>query len=112
MKSGKSDTEITQLEANTAKVLVMASSCINFSQKESCGKCVPGRIGSKRMLEILERIKDGEGNLVDIDILERLGNYMKITSLCPHGRLMGYAMLAMITAFRDEFEHQINSNQI
>lgn len=112
MKSGKSDTEITKLEANAVKVLDTVTSCMDFSQKESCGKCVPCRIGSKRMSEILERVKNGEGNPVDIELLERLSNYMKITSLCAHGLSTGNAMLAMIAAFRNEFEHQINSNQM
>lgn len=112
MKSGKSDTEITQLEANTVKVLDTVTSCMDFSQKESCGKCVPCRIGSKRVSEIIGRIKGGDGNPEDIKILERLGSYMKATSLCPHGLATGNTLLMMISSFRDEFEHQINSNQI
>ncbi len=112
MKTDNSSMELISRKVIARNVIEMACDYVKFSHEESCGRCIPGRLGSKRMLEILERIKDGEGDTVDIATLERLGDYMKITSLCPHGRLTGYAMLTMIAAFRDGFEHQIDSNQI
>lgn len=112
MKSKGSEKKREQLKASADKVLDMASTCIRFSQKESCGKCVPCRIGSKRMTEIMERMKNGEGRPGDIEFLERLGNHLKMTSLCAHGLSTGNTMLAMLGCFRDEFQFQMNPNQI
>jgi NADH-quinone oxidoreductase subunit F len=60
---------------------------MGFTQRESCGKCGPCRIGTKRMLEILERIVDGKGEVEDLDKLEHLGNFIKDRSLCGLGRV-------------------------
>ncbi|MDH7479429.1 MAG: NADH-quinone oxidoreductase subunit NuoF, partial [Syntrophomonadaceae bacterium] len=78
-----------------------------FCQEESCGKCVPCRIGTKRMLEILLRITNGEGKEGDIEALEKLGNYIKNTSLCGLGQSAPNPVLSTIRYFRDEYEAHI-----
>jgi NADH-quinone oxidoreductase subunit F len=80
---------------------------INFTQTESCGKCVPCRLGTKRMLEILEKITRGEGELEDIDRLERLANMVKTTSLCGLGQTAPNPVLSTIKYFRHEYEEHI-----
>jgi NADH:ubiquinone oxidoreductase subunit F (NADH-binding)/(2Fe-2S) ferredoxin/Pyruvate/2-oxoacid:ferredoxin oxidoreductase delta subunit len=80
---------------------------MTFSQDESCGKCTPCREGTKRMLEILERITIGRGKPDDIDKLERLGNLMRKTSLCGLGRAAANPILSTITHFRDEYTAHI-----
>jgi NADH-quinone oxidoreductase subunit F len=80
---------------------------MNFVQSESCGKCTPCRIGTKRMLEILERIVRGEGELSDIDKLVALGNMVKDSSLCGLGQTAPNPVLSTIRYFRDEYESHI-----
>ncbi|MDY6914224.1 MAG: NADH-quinone oxidoreductase subunit NuoF [Planctomycetota bacterium] len=79
----------------------------DFVQKESCGKCVPCRIGTKRMLEILTRITNGQGEAADIDRLIRLGEMIKQTSLCGLGQTAPNPVLSTIRYFRDEYEAHI-----
>ncbi|MGD0997913.1 MAG: NADH-ubiquinone oxidoreductase-F iron-sulfur binding region domain-containing protein [Thermoleophilia bacterium] len=80
---------------------------VNFTQAESCGKCVPCRLGTKRMLEILEKITRGEGELADIDRLERLANMVRTTSLCGLGQTAPNPVLSTIKYFRHEYEEHI-----
>ncbi|HDZ83631.1 MAG TPA: 4Fe-4S dicluster domain-containing protein, partial [Nitrospirae bacterium] len=80
---------------------------ISFTQHESCGKCVPCRIGTKRMLEILTRITEGKGVSGDIELLEELGNDIKMTSLCGLGQSAPNPVLSTIRFFRDEYESHI-----
>jgi NADP-reducing hydrogenase subunit HndC len=79
----------------------------DFVQKESCGKCVPCRLGTRRMLEILTRITTGEGEPADIDRLERLGRMIKRASLCGLGQTAPNPTLSTIRYFRDEYEAHI-----
>jgi len=79
----------------------------DFVQQESCGKCVPCRVGTKRMLEILTRITMGEGELADIDRLERLGRMIQRASLCGLGQTAPNPVLSTIRHFRDEYEAHI-----
>jgi len=74
-----------------------------FVQSESCGKCVPCRIGTKRMLEILTRITEGQGELEDIDRLVKLGEMIKEASLCGLGQTAPNPVLSTIRYFRDEY---------
>jgi NADH-quinone oxidoreductase subunit F len=76
---------------------------MTFSQDESCGKCTPCREGTKRMLEILERITNGQGSLEDLEKLERLAKLVKKSSLCGLGRAAPNPVLSTLTHFRDEF---------
>jgi len=75
----------------------------DFVQQESCGKCVPCRIGTKRMLEILTRITRGEGEMEDIDRLVRLGEMIQASSLCGLGQTAPNPVLSTIRYFRDEY---------
>jgi len=77
---------------------------MNFTQNESCGKCVPCREGTMRMLEILERIVIGEGSEVDLDILEELGEAITDTALCGLGKSAALPVLSTLRTFRDEYE--------
>ena len=76
---------------------------VTFSQDESCGKCTPCREGTKRMLEILERITTGKGTLEDLDRLERLAKLVKKASLCGLGRAAPNPVLSTLTHYRDEY---------
>ena len=80
---------------------------MGFTQRESCGKCGPCRIGTKRMLEILERIVDGKGEVEDLDKLEHLGNFIKDRSLCGLGKSAPKPVVSTIHAFRKEYEEHI-----
>jgi len=80
---------------------------LNFTQSESCGKCTPCREGTKRMLEILTRICEGEGVPEDIETLERLGRVIKSTALCGLGNTAPNPVLSTLRYFRDEYEAHI-----
>jgi ferredoxin len=80
---------------------------MSFSQDESCGKCTPCREGTKRMLEILERITAGKGTLEDLDRLERLGKLVKRSSLCGLGRAAPNPILSTLEHFREEYESHV-----
>ena len=80
---------------------------LEFTVEESCGKCTPCRIGTKRMLEILERIVDGKGEVEDLDKLEHLGNFIKDRSLCGLGKSAPLPVLSTLRNFRDEYVEHI-----
>ncbi|ACL69389.1 NADH-quinone oxidoreductase subunit NuoF [Halothermothrix orenii] len=94
------------MDENTCMVDV-ARFFLDFTQDESCGKCVPCRIGTKRMLEILERITKGQGEPGDIEKLEKLGKYIKENALCGLGQTAPNPVLSTIKYFRDEYEAHI-----
>lgn len=77
---------------------------MNFTQNESCGKCVPCREGTKRMLEILERIVAGEGRDGDIELLEELADTISSTALCGLGKTAALPVISTIKNFRAEYE--------
>ena len=85
----------------------MARFFMEFIQDESCGKCVPCRLGTKRMLEILERITRGQGEEGDIETLEELGNMIKEAAVCGLGQTAPNPVLSMIRNFREEYEEHI-----
>lgn len=89
----------------------MAKYFIQFTQSESCGKCVPCRIGTKRLLELLDRITKGKGVEGDIERLERLSNGIKSTSLCGLGQTAPNPVLSTIKYFRDEYEVHIRERK-
>jgi len=84
---------------------------LEFTQSESCGKCVPCREGTVRMLEILERISSGEGGMEDLDKLVRLGTLIQKTSLCGLGQTAPNPVLSMLKNFREEFEIHIKEKR-
>ena len=76
---------------------------MEFICDESCGKCSPCRIGTKRMLEILTRITEGNGTMQDLEELEELGNTVKSNSLCALGQTAANPIISTLTHFRDEY---------
>lgn len=81
---------------------------LSFTQKESCGKCPPCRIGTYHMLETLNRIVEGKGRPGDIEFLEWMGNQIKATALCGLGQSAPNPVLTTIRYFRDEYEAHIH----
>ncbi len=81
----------------------MAKFFLEFTVDESCGKCTPCRVGTRRLLEILNKIIDGNGTLEDIDRLESLCYYIKANSLCGLGQTAPNPVLATLKFFRDEY---------
>jgi NADH-quinone oxidoreductase subunit F len=80
---------------------------LQFTQSESCGKCVPCRVGTKRLLEILTRITEGKGKEGDIELLETLSSDVRTTSLCGLGQTAPNPVLSTIKYYRDEYEAHI-----
>jgi NADH-quinone oxidoreductase subunit F len=96
------------MDDNTCMVEV-ARFFMNFTQNESCGKCVPCREGTKRMLEILEKIVAGNGTLEDLDLLEELANMITDTALCGLGKSAALPVMSTLKLFKDEYiEHVID----
>lgn len=81
----------------------LAKFFLEFTVDESCGKCAPCRIGTVRMLEILNKITDGNGEMEDLDKLEELANYVKSGSLCGLGQTAPNPILSTLRYFRDEY---------
>jgi len=76
---------------------------LEFTVDESCGKCTPCRIGTRRMLELLNKITDGNGTMEDLEKLEELCNYVKENSLCGLGQTAPNPVLSTLRFFRDEY---------
>ena len=89
----------------------MAKFFLDFTAKESCGKCIHCRIGTKRMLEMLERITKGEGKNGDIELLEELCYSVKDGALCGLGQTAPNPVLTTIKYFRNEYEAHINEKK-
>jgi len=84
---------------------------LSFTRSESCGKCVPCRLGTKQMLDILENICSGKGKPDDVEILEDLAQSIKMSSLCGLGQTAPNPVLTTILYFRDEYEEHISKRQ-
>jgi len=84
---------------------------MDFVQQESCGKCVPCRLGTRAMLEVLTRITQGEGREDDVDYLLELGGQIKQSSLCGLGQTAPNPVLSTIRYFRDEYEAHIRDGR-
>ncbi len=89
----------------------LAKFFLEFTVDESCGKCAPCRIGTVRMLEILNRITEGNGEMEDLDKLEELANYIKSASLCGLGQTAPNPVLSTLRYFRDEYEAHIKEKR-
>lgn len=94
------------MDENTCMV-DLAKFFLDFVKDESCGKCTPCRLGTKRMLEILEKISQGKGEKEDIETLTKLGEDIKDTALCGLGQTAPNPVLNTIRYFRDEYEKHI-----
>ncbi len=95
----------------TTCMVDMARFFLDFTQKESCGKCTFCRIGTKRMLEILTRISEGEGKEEDIELLNELAYQIKDSSLCGLGQTAPNPVLTTIKYFRHEYEAHIRDKK-
>jgi NADH-quinone oxidoreductase subunit F len=84
---------------------------MSFTQEESCGKCVPCRVGTKAMLATLERICAGEGEPGDVEYLEELAHEVKASSLCGLGQTVPNPVLTTIRYFRDEYDAHIREHR-
>jgi NADH-quinone oxidoreductase subunit F len=80
---------------------------LTFTQRESCGKCIPCRVGTKTMLDILDRITAGKGREGDLEKLQSLANDIKVSSLCGLGQTAPNPILTTIRYFREEYEEHI-----
>ena len=87
----------------TTCMVDIAKFFLEFTVEESCGKCTPCRVGTKRLLEILDKITSGKGTLEDIDKLEELSYYIKENSLCGLGQTAPNPVLSTLKYFRDEY---------
>lgn len=89
----------------------LAKFYLGFTVDESCGKCTPCRIGTKRMLELLEKITAGKGEMGDIEKLEKLAKTIKMTSICGLGQTAPNPVLSTLHYFKNEYiEHIENKN--
>ncbi len=84
---------------------------LQFTVDESCGKCTPCRVGTKRLLELLEKISDGQGTIEDIDKLEELCYYIKENALCGLGQTAPNPVLSTLRFFRDEYETHVRDKK-
>lgn len=98
------------MDENTCMVEV-ARFFMSFTQRESCGKCVPCREGTKRMLEILERIVAGKGEMRDLDELEELANMVQSMALCGLGKSAPLPVISTLKRFREEYEEHIRDKK-
>jgi NADH-quinone oxidoreductase subunit F len=92
-------------------VVDIASYFLDFTQKESCGKCTPCRVGTRVMVDILKRIKEGDGEEDDLEKLERLGATMSKGSLCALGKSAPNPVITTIRYFRDEYLEHIHERR-
>ena len=95
----------------TTCMVDMARFFLDFTRKESCGKCIHCRLGTKRMLEILTRITEGKGKAGDIELLEELAIKIKEGSLCGLGQTAPNPVLTTLRYFRDEYEKHIHDKK-
>ncbi|MBR6103065.1 MAG: NADH-quinone oxidoreductase subunit NuoF [Ruminococcus sp.] len=82
---------------------------LNFTVDESCGKCTPCRVGTRRLLQYLEKITDGKGEMKDLENIEDLANHMKSSSLCALGQSAPNPILSTIQYFKDEYIDHIQN---
>ena len=80
---------------------------LDFTVDESCGKCTPCRIGTRRLLEMLDKITSGNGTLEDLDKMEELCNYIKANAMCALGQTAPNPVLSTLKYFRDEYEAHV-----
>ncbi|MEO0285178.1 MAG: NADH-ubiquinone oxidoreductase-F iron-sulfur binding region domain-containing protein, partial [candidate division WOR-3 bacterium] len=89
----------------------LAKFFLDFTVDESCGQCVPCRIGLKHLYDILDRITKGEGRMEDLETLEKLGEEIRRTSLCGLGQSAPNPVLSTLRYFRDEYIEHIRDRK-
>ena len=92
---------------DTTCMVDVARFFLDFTVDESCGKCTPCRIGTRRLLEMLDKITSGNGTLEDLDKMEELCNYIKNNSMCALGQTAPNPVLSTLKHFRDEYEAHV-----
>lgn len=92
---------------DTTCMVDVARFFLDFTVDESCGKCTPCRIGTRRLLEMLDKITEGKGTLEDLDKMEELCNYIKNNSMCALGQTAPNPVLSTLKHFRDEYEAHV-----
>ena len=85
----------------------MAKFFLDFTVEESCGKCSPCRIGTKRLYEILEKITSGNGELEDLDKMEILCRHISVSSLCALGQTASNPVISMYKFFKEEYKAHV-----
>ena len=95
----------------TTCMVDIAKFFLGFTQEESCGKCIPCRVGTKMMLDILTRITEGKGEEGDIEVLQDLAANIRVTALCGLGNTAPNPVLTTIRYFRDEYEAHIKEKR-
>ncbi len=93
-------------------IVEIAKHFMHFFVDESCGKCTPCRLGTKRLYEMLDRILSGTGKEADLELMEKLGNIMKETSLCGLGQTAPNPVLSTLHSFRHEYMDHITNNNV
>ncbi len=88
-------------------MLDLALNVVRFFRNESCGKCVPCRVGSEKIVTILENILDGHGTQADLDLIEELSETMALTSICGLGQAAPNPILSAIKYFKDDIVRYI-----
>jgi NADH-quinone oxidoreductase subunit F len=94
---------------DTVSVVDLIRNLVAFNQFESCGKCFPCRLGNTHMYDVLQRLADSKSNTNDLQLLERIGNSMKIGSLCGHGQLGYNPISSSLKYFESEIIDSINN---
>ena len=92
---------------DTTCMVDVARFFLDFTVDESCGKCTPCRIGTRRLLEMLDKVTSGNGTLEDLDKMEELCNYIKNNSMCALGQTAPNPVLSTLKHFRDEYEAHV-----
>lgn len=95
----------------TTCMVDIAKFFLDFTVEESCGKCTPCRVGTKRLLELLDKITEGKGTMEDIDRMEELCHYIKENSLCGLGQTAPNPVLSTLQYYRDEYEAHVKEHR-
>ena len=95
----------------TTCMVDIAKFFLDFTVEESCGKCTPCRVGTKRLLELLDKITEGKGTMEDIDRMEELCYYIKENSLCGLGQTAPNPVLSTLQYYRDEYEAHVKEHR-
>ncbi len=95
----------------TTCMVDIAKFFLDFTVEETCGKCVPCRIGTKRLMELLEKVTEGKGTLEDLDKITELSEFIKQNSLCGLGQTAPNPVLSTMRYFRDEYLAHINDKK-
>ena len=97
--------------AEGTDMIEMALNAVQFYRNESCGKCVPCRVGSQKMVDIIYRIQEGNGTSQDFEAITRLSDTLLMTSICGLGQVVPAPIESAIKYFRSEFDAKIKGRE-